>query len=77
MGSIAMSNLKLGRLDEERPVKVTVELPAAVYRDLVRYGEVLARETGEQAPVEPARLVAPMLARFMATDRGFAKLRRS
>ena len=25
-----MTNLKLGRLDEERPVKVTVELPAAV-----------------------------------------------
>ena len=72
-----MTNLKLGRLDEDRPVKVTVELPAAVHRDLVRYGEVLARETGEQAPVEPARLVAPMLARFMATDRGFAKLRRS
>lgn len=72
-----MTNLKLGRLDEERPVKITVELPAAVHRDLVRYGEVLARETGEHAPIEPARLVAPMLARFMATDRGFAKLRRS
>jgi hypothetical protein len=71
-----MTNLKLGRIDEERPVKVTVELPAGVHRDLARYGEVLARETGEPSPVEPARLIAPMLARFMATDRGFAKLRR-
>jgi hypothetical protein len=26
--------------------------------------------------VEPAKLVAPMIARFMATDRGFAKMRR-
>ena len=71
-----MTSLKLGRLDEERPVKVAVELPAAVHRDLVRYGELLAHETGEQAPIDPARLIAPMLARFMATDRGFAKLRR-
>ena len=72
-----MTALKLGRLAEDRPVKLTVELPATVYRDLVRYGELLARETGEAAPVDPARLIAPMLARFMATDRGFAKLRRS
>jgi hypothetical protein len=72
-----MTSLKLGRLDEERPVKVTVELPAVIHRDLVSYGEVLARETGETAPVDPTRLIAPMLARFMATDRGFAKLRRS
>lgn len=71
-----MTALKLGPLAEERPVKVSVDLPAAVHRDLVAYGEVLARETGELSPVEPARLIAPMLARFMATDRGFQKLRR-
>jgi len=29
-----------------------------------------------QGAVEPAKLVGPMLARFMATDRAFAKLRR-
>jgi hypothetical protein len=38
------------------------------------YAEVLARETGQT--VEPAKLIAPMLARFMASDRGFAKARR-
>lgn len=71
-----MSSLKLGRLAEEKPVKLTVELPARVHRDLVRYGELLERETGENNPIDPARLIAPMLARFMATDRGFARLRR-
>jgi hypothetical protein len=71
-----MTTLKLGPLTEERPVKLTVELPATVHRDLVAYGEVLARETGEQQAIEPARLIAPMLSRFMATDRGFGKLRR-
>jgi hypothetical protein len=36
---------------------------------------MLARETG-QSISDPAKLVAPMLARFMATDRAFAKTRR-
>ncbi len=70
-----MSKLKLGPLTDDKPVRLTVELPAGTHRDLVTYAEVLGRENGQ--PVEPARLVAPMLARFMATDRGFAKARRS
>lgn len=70
-----MTTLKLGPLDEDRPVKLTVELPAAVHRDLVAYGEALARETGEAKPIEPSRLVPPMLSRFMASDRGFKKER--
>ena len=70
-----MSKLKLGPLADDRPIKLTVELPATVHRDLIAYGELLGRETG-QAVADPAKLVAPMLARFMATDRVFAKLRR-
>ena len=70
-----MSALKLGPLLDEKPVRVTVELPAAVHRDLAAYADALARETGQA--VEPARLIVPMVARFMATDRGFAKSRRS
>ena len=70
-----MAKLKLGAIADDRPVKLTVELPAALHRDLVAYCEALARETGQRA-VEPAKLVGPMLARFMATDRAFAKLRR-
>ena len=69
-----MAKLKLGVIADDRPVKLMVELPAPVHRDLVAYGHVLARETGQGA-VEPAKLIAPMLQRFMATDRAFAKLR--
>jgi hypothetical protein len=69
-----MAKLKLGVIDDDKPVKLTVELPAAIHRDLVAYGEVLARETGQEA-IEPAKLIGPMIARFMATDRAFAKLR--
>jgi len=70
-----MAKLKLSRIDDERPVKLTVELTAAVHRDLVAYGEVLGREAGQTA-IEPAKLIGPMIARFMATDRAFARSRR-
>ena len=69
-----MTKLKLGALVDDKPVKLTVELPAQVYRDLVAYAEVLASESGQA--VDAAKLVAPMLARFMATDRAFVKARR-
>lgn len=63
--------LKLGPIADDKPVKLVVELPAEVHRDLVAYGQALAEETGQA--VEPARLVAPMLARFMQGDRGFRR----
>ncbi|QTH22492.1 DUF2274 domain-containing protein [Rhizorhabdus wittichii] len=69
-----MTKLKLGPLADDRPVKLTVELPAAVHRDLVAYATALAAETGEP-PVKPDKLVAPMLTRFMETDRAFRRHR--
>lgn len=70
-----MTKLKLGAIADDRPIKLTVELPAPLHRDLVAYAEVLARETG-QPVTDPAKLIAPMVQRFIATDRGFAKARR-
>jgi hypothetical protein len=70
-----VAKLKLGLLEDDKPVKMTVELPAAVHRDLLAYAEVLGRETG-QPVADPAKLVGPMLSRFMATDRAFGKARR-
>jgi hypothetical protein len=70
-----MAKLKIAVLPDDKPVKVTHELPASVHRDLLAYADVLSRETGE--PVQdPVKLIAPMLARFMATDHAFAKARR-
>jgi len=71
-----MTKLKLGLLVEDKPVKVTVGLPGALHRDLIAYAEVLVRESG-QPTVDPIRLIVPMLERFIATDRGFAKARRA
>jgi hypothetical protein len=70
-----MTKLKLGPLSDDKPVKVTVELPAPLHRDLVAYAEALAGETGQ--PIgDPIRLIVPMLQRFIDTDRGFARARR-
>jgi hypothetical protein len=70
-----MAKFKLGAITEDKSVKLTVELSASVHRDLLAYAKELARETG-QPIADPSKLVAPMLARFMATDRAFAKARR-
>ena len=37
-------------------MKLALELPASLHRDLIAYGEVLGREAGQEA-VEPARLI--------------------
>ncbi|KPL55576.1 hypothetical protein ABB55_00215 [Prosthecomicrobium hirschii] len=70
-----MPKLKLGPIADDKPVKITLELPASLHRDLTAYAEILARDAG-QAATDPIRLIVPMLERFIATDRGFARARR-
>jgi hypothetical protein len=66
-----MTKLKIGAIEDEKPVTLTVKLPARVHRDLMAYAEILKREA-EQS-VDPASLVAQMTARFMETDRAFKR----
>ena len=70
-----MAKLKLGPILDEKPVRVNAELAASVHRDLLAYSDALARDTGQA--IEPAQLIGPMIARFMATDRAFARARRA
>lgn len=63
-----MTKLKISTPHDDKPIKITVELPAAVHRDRVAYAEILARFNGDTPPPDPSKLVAPMLQRFMATD---------
>jgi hypothetical protein len=67
--------LKLSAIFDEKPVKLIIELPAAIHRDLVAYSEAFSRESGQS--VDVVKLVPPMLARFMSTDRAFLKARRA
>jgi len=69
-----MTKLRLTSVPDNRPIRLAVELPASVHRDLVAYCDVFARQTGQK--IEPAKLIAPMLARFMSTDRAFLRARR-
>jgi hypothetical protein len=69
-----MAKLRLTSVPDDRPVKLTVELPALVHRDLAAYAEVFTRQTGQK--IEPGKLIAPMLARFMSSDRAFLRARR-
>jgi hypothetical protein len=71
-----MSKLKLGTIDDDKPVKLTSEYAADVYRNLVAYAEAIGRESGQAAP-DPAKVVPRMVERFMATDRAFARARKS
>lgn len=71
-----MAKLKLTSILDDKPVKLAIELPAAVHRDLIAYAQAIGRESGQVAPV-PAKLIVPMIQRFMATDREFAKARRT
>jgi hypothetical protein len=70
-----MTRLKLSDLADEKPVRVSVDLSAKLHRELVAYGVALNDGDAKGAP-PPERLIAPMIARFIATDRSFAKSRK-
>lgn len=67
--------LKLGPIPDDKPIRMTIDVPADVHRDLTAYAEAHAAAAG-QASAGPAKIIVPMLAQFMATDREFAKVRR-
>ena len=71
-----MSALRLGPIADDKPVKLTIELPGRLHRDLLVYAEVHARATGLAEPLAPEKIAVPMIERFIATDRGFAQARR-
>ena len=69
-----MIKLKLGAIEHEKPVTMTIKVPAEVHRDLAAYAELLKRQSGHA--IDPNSLIVPMLVRFMATDRTFRRARR-
>lgn len=71
-----MSKLRLGPIADDKPVKLTIELPGALHRELIDYALVHAKATGLAEPLPPEKIAVPMIERFMATDRGFATARR-
>jgi hypothetical protein len=71
-----MTRLKLTDLADEKPVRLTVEVSARLHREMVAYAAVLNGGDAKGAP-PPERLIPPMIERFIAADRSYARLRRS
>lgn len=46
-----MVRLKLGPLPDDKPVKVSVELPAKLHRDLVDYAEIPVGRAGRPSRI--------------------------
>lgn len=72
-----MTKLKLGAITQEKSVRLTIDVPAPVFADLRVYAEVMTQSVGATVAIEPTKLIVPMIGRFMATDRGFARLKKS
>ncbi len=68
-----MTKLRITEIHDEKPVRITVDLPADLHRDLVAYATLLS---SDETAVNPARLVAPMLRQFITSDKEFARVRR-
>lgn len=71
-----MTRLKLADLADEKPVRLSVEVSARLHRELLAYATALNSGDTKGAPT-PERLIPPMIERFIATDRSYAKSRRA
>jgi hypothetical protein len=71
-----MTRLKLADLADEKPVRLTIELPTRLHRELTAYAVALNDGDSKGAP-PPERLIPPMIAKFINSDRGYTKMRRN
>jgi hypothetical protein len=70
-----MAGIKLERLPDRTPVKITILVSPDLGRALADYASAYETAYGEAASV--AELVPAMLAAFLDSDREFARARRS
>lgn len=72
-----MTKLKLGPIEDDKPVKLTTELRGSTLRTLTDYARAHAEATGQSNPVPVEKLIDPIVERFIATDRAFMRQRRT
>ena len=70
-----MTELRLPKLPDRTPVKLTIAVMPGLHEALCEYARVYRETYGEAEPV--AELIPEMLAAFLASDRGFAKARKA
>jgi hypothetical protein len=69
-----MPELKLGKLPDRKPVKITITVSAALDKKLHSYAEAYRAAYSEDEKVND--LIPFMIEQFLDGDRGFAKTRR-
>jgi hypothetical protein len=70
-----MPELKLARLPDRTPVKLTIAISPDLHGALSAYAALYAKTYGSEAPV--AELVPAMLGAFLESDRVFAAAQKS
>jgi hypothetical protein len=69
-----MTDLKLPKLPDRTPVKLTITLPPDLRNALDDYAEAYEQSYGEKEPI--AELIPAMLAAFLRSDRSFTRRRK-
>lgn len=67
--------LRIAKLPNLTPVKMTVSLEPEMHKMLQDYAQIYSSSYGET--VKPAELVPSMIAGFLATDNGFKRARKA
>lgn len=71
-----MSQLRLGPIGDDKPVKLTIEVAPTLIEDIVGYAKVHAEVTGRPVALTPERLIPPIVEHFIASDREFIRRRK-
>jgi hypothetical protein len=69
-----MADLKLRKLPDRTPVKITISVSPELHAALGAYARIYSETYGEAEPVQ--ELIPAMLASFLDSDRAFAQRRR-
>lgn len=75
MANANKPTLRIGKLPDLTPVKLTVSLEPEVHQMLEDYAQIYNDSYGET--VKPAELIPSMIAGFLATDNGFKRARKA
>lgn len=70
-----MAELKLGKLPDRTPVKLTISVLPELHQALADYATLYAETYGQKETI--AELIPAMLSSFLESDRAFAKARSS
>jgi hypothetical protein len=69
-----MTGLRLGKLPDRTPVRITIAIAPDLHQALADYAELYRETYGQEAPVQD--LIPAMLDIFLEGDKTFARRRR-